>query len=341
MHLFPYEWNLKDGYPSKNIKPNNLNVFGTFINGGGSSMGYKLAGYNHLGGVEIDPQVADIYKTNHNPKHLYVDDIREFNKRTDLPKELYELDILDGSPPCSTFSMAGSREAAWGKEKVFREGQAKQTLDDLVFVYIETINKLRPKVAILENVKGMIAGNAKAYVKEANKRLDEYGYNVQIFLLNSATMGVPQKRERVFFICSKKELKYPKLKLNFNESVIPFREIENGTIGKPITGQMLKYWELCPEGNALSKVHPKGNYFGSIKIGMNKVCNTVIASNSSPILHNKKPNYISDDNLCQIGSYPKDYMFKKVDAKYLIGMSVPPVMVAQISHQIFLQWFSK
>lgn len=337
MHKFPYKWYLKDGYPDKN----GFKVFGTFINGGGSSMGYKLAGFEHLGGVEIDPQVADIYKTNHKPKYLYVDDIREFNKRDDLPEELYNLDILDGSPPCSTFSMAGSRESAWGKEKVFREGQAKQTLDDLVFVYIETINKLRPKVAILENVKGMIAGNAKAYVKEANKRLDEYGYNVQIFLLNSATMGVPQKRERVFFICSKKELKYPKLKLNFNESVIPFREIENGTIGKPITGQMLKYWELCPEGNALSKVHPKGNYFGSIKIGMNKVCNTVIASNSSPILHNKKPNYISDDNLCQIGSYPKDYMFKKVDAKYLIGMSVPPVMVAQISHQIFLQWFSK
>jgi site-specific DNA-cytosine methylase len=69
-HLFPYKWYLKDGYPSKNIEPNKYNVFGTFICGGGSTMGYKLAGFNHFGGVEIDNQVADVYKTNHNPEYL-------------------------------------------------------------------------------------------------------------------------------------------------------------------------------------------------------------------------------------------------------------------------------
>jgi DNA (cytosine-5)-methyltransferase 1 len=237
--------------------------------------------------------------------------------------------------------MAGSRESAWGKEKVFREGQAKQTLDDLVFVYIETINKLKPKVAILENVKGMIAGNAKAYVKEANRRLNDYGYNVQIFLLNAASMGVPQRRERVFFVCSKKELNYPKLKLEFNEKAIAFGELTNGDVGKKITGEMLKYWELCPEGSALSKVHPKGNYFGSIKLSNNIICNTIIASNSSPLLHNKKPNYISDKDLASIGSYPQDYNFKTIDPKYLIGMSVPPVMIAQIANQILIQWFKR
>lgn len=49
-HKFPYRWNLKDGYPAKGIEQHNKNVFGTFICGGGSTMGYKLAGYNHLGG---------------------------------------------------------------------------------------------------------------------------------------------------------------------------------------------------------------------------------------------------------------------------------------------------
>ena len=98
MHLFPYKWNLSDGFPAKEISKNGLKVFGTFICGGGSTMGYKLAGFEHLGGVEIDPPIADVYKTNHKPKYLYNEDIREFNKRNDLPKELYELDILDGSP---------------------------------------------------------------------------------------------------------------------------------------------------------------------------------------------------------------------------------------------------
>jgi DNA (cytosine-5)-methyltransferase 1 len=161
-HRFPYKWYLKEGYPESN----GLNVFGTFICGGGSTMGYKLAGFNHLGGVEIDPPIADVYRTNHKPLHLYNEDIRVFNGRNNLPPELYDLDILDGSPPCSSFSMAGSREKAWGKEKQFREGQAVQTLDDLVFVYCETIKKLRPKVFLLENVKGIIQGNAKAYSKK-------------------------------------------------------------------------------------------------------------------------------------------------------------------------------
>jgi DNA (cytosine-5)-methyltransferase 1 len=47
------------------------------------------------------------------------------------------LDILDGSPPCSSFSMAGNREKDWGKEKKFREGQAEQVLDNLFFDFID------------------------------------------------------------------------------------------------------------------------------------------------------------------------------------------------------------
>jgi DNA (cytosine-5)-methyltransferase 1 len=225
-HRFPYKWYLKDGYPESN----GLNVFGTFICGGGSTMGYKLAGFNHLGGVEIDPKIADVYKTNHKPKHLFNENIREFNKRTNLPKELYNLDILDGSPPCSTFSMAGSREKGWGKEKVFREGQAMQTLDDLVFVYCDTIIKLQPKVFLLENVKGIIQGNAKAYSKKIVQTMTAAGYTVQVFLLNAASMGVPQKRERVFFIGYRKELGFKPLKLAFDERPIPFSMVDDGQV---------------------------------------------------------------------------------------------------------------
>lgn len=148
----------------------------SFICGGGSTMGYKLAGYNHLGGVEIDKTIAEVYAKNHNPKLLYNEDIRIFRKRTDLPKELYNLDILDGSPPCSTFSTAGSREDAWGKEKKFREGQAKQTLDDLFFEFIALAEKLQPKIVLAENVSGMIKGNAKAYTVEINKKFNQKGF---------------------------------------------------------------------------------------------------------------------------------------------------------------------
>lgn len=260
-HLFPYRWNISDGYPAKGIQANGCKVFGTFICGGGSSFGYKLAGFTHLGGVEIDPKVAAAYKANHKPKHLFVEDIRAFNQREDLPDELYDLDLLDGSPPCSTFSMAGSREKAWGKEKVFREGQAKQTLDDLVFVYCETIAKLKPKVFLLENVKGIIQGNAKWYSKEIVRRMEANGYAVQVFCLNAASMGVPQKRERVFFIGHRKELGLSKLRLEFDEYPIPFGTTSPNGLGNRASGKDLTYWNAANK-NGRATVDATGNTWG-------------------------------------------------------------------------------
>lgn len=123
-----WKWSMRGGYPPKN----GLKVFSCFACGGGSTMGYKLAGCEVLGCCEIDPRMNKVYVKNHNPKYNYLMDIRDFNKLDDLPEELYHLDILDGSPPCSTFSMAGQREKAWGVEKRFKEGQKLQTLDDLL-----------------------------------------------------------------------------------------------------------------------------------------------------------------------------------------------------------------
>jgi DNA (cytosine-5)-methyltransferase 1 len=342
MPLFPYKWYLKDGYPSKGIEKNNLKVFGTFICGGGSTMGYKLAGFDHLGGVEIDKQVVEIYKLNHSPKYLFNEDLRLFNERTDIPDDLYNLDILDGSPPCSTFSMAGSREKAWNKKKKFREGQAMQTLDDLVFVYCETIIKLQPKVAILENVKGILQGNAKKYCKNIVKKLESNGYDVQIFLLNAASMGVPQKRERVFFICKRKDLKLPKLALEFNENPILFKEIESSEVNNnSLTEPQKKWWELCPQGSSFSKIHPKGHWFNAYKVSKTEVCPTLAATGgNAEIFHPETPRKLNVKEYCFIGSFPLDYNFSKIRPLFLIGMSVPPVMMAQIANQIKIQYFS-
>ncbi|MDV7393891.1 DNA cytosine methyltransferase, partial [Arthrospira platensis SPKY1] len=155
----------------------------------------------------------------------------------------------DGSPPCSTFSMAGSRGKAWGKRKAFREGQAVQRLDDLVFVYLDTIELLRPKVALLENVKGLIIGNAKAYAREIVKRFSAIGYKVQLFLLNAASMGVPQKRERVFFVGVRNDFDVPELRLRFDEPVVKYGEIrEVGVFGK-MSEHAAKGWDLKKRGD--------------------------------------------------------------------------------------------
>ncbi len=338
-HRFNYKWYLKDGYP----KSHGLKVFGTFICGGGSTMGYKLAGFEHLGGVEIDPEVADVYKTNHNPKYLFIEDIREFAKRTDFPEDLYNLDILDGSPPCSSFSMAGNREKDWGKTKVFREGQAEQRLDDLFFDYIALAKKLQPKVVIAENVKGLIQGNAKAYVHRIKKEFEAAGYKVQLFLLNAASMGVPQKRERVFFICQRNDLNFPKLELKFNEESIKLGEFIDSSKGLNLSkdGKLYSDWLQRIEtdknfGDICLRTEKKQKSFGRVLIKKNDYAPTIVSGNQYIYFDEFKE--ISNQDIQQIGSYPLDYNFKKIEPKYLIGMSVPPVMTAQIAHQIYLQW---
>ena len=304
-------------------------------------MGYKLAGFDHLGGVEIDPQVADVYKANHNPKHLFVEDIRDFVKRTELPSDLFNLDLLDGSPPCSSFSMAGNREKDWGKEKVFREGQAKQRLDDLFFDYIALAKRLKPKVVIAENVKGMLHGNAKAYVKRIKAEFEAAGYVVQLFLLNAASMGVPQKRERVFFVCQRKDMGWPRLVLNFNEKAIPFGEVcDMSETKEDLTKIQRALWDKQkPKDKTLADIRGTANGFTDNIIGAGDVCPTI--TSGGKFILKEKPRWLNNKEFCFCGSFPIDYNFKKIEPKYLIGMSVPPVMTAQIAHQVYLQWLSK
>lgn len=344
-HRFPYEWRMADGYPAKGIEAHNSTVFGTFICGGGSSMGYKLAGFHHLGGVEIDPKIAAIYRENHNPEHLFVEDLRRFNERTDLPKELYALDLLDGSPPCSAFSMAGSREGAWGKQKRFAEGQALQTLDDLVFVYCDTILKLQPKCFLLENVKGLTAGNAKSYVKRVFKKLADGGYDCQLFVCNAATMGVPQKRERSFVIGHKKEYVLPKLVLSFNEKPIYFREvIDKSDVKCDLTELEEMLWEKkLPTDKKLSdvnkRVRNKIARFNVCFISSNDVCPTLT---TIPHLLSDFPRKINGKEMKSVSSFPQDYKYRTIsDIRFLCGMSVPPVMTANIAYEIYRQWIRK
>ena len=336
-----YRWNLTD---LNKVKKNGLKVFSCFACGGGSTMGYKLAGFEVIGANEIDPEMAWHYKTNHNPKYYFLEDIRQFKKRNDLPKELFELDILDGSPPCSSFSMAGSREKGWNKKKKFREGQSEQVLDDLFFEYIDLVNKLRPKVVVAENVKGMLQGNAKGYVKQIINLFKTIGYDVQLFLLNAATMGVPQKRERVFFIARRKDLKLPELKLYFNEPAINVKDalFNVGNKGRDVSSSsMFKFWHQCKPGESFSKYHPKGSLFGQIKL--NKIGPApTLTSIEYQIWHYESCRLLSNDEVCLLGSYPLDYLFnhsKKDFAKYLIGMSVPPLMIYKIADQIKKQLF--
>lgn len=341
-HKFAYRWRLADGFPAPGIEDHRSTVFGTFICGGGSTMGYKLAGFHHLGGVEIDPKVAEVYRRNHGPRHLFVEDLRKFNTREDLPAELYDLDVLDGSPPCSTFSMAGKREKTWGKKKVFHEGQAEQTLDDLVFVYCDTIAKLRPRVCLLENVAGIVKGNARSYCRRILARLDDAGYRVQVFVLNAATMGVPQTRQRTFFIGVRKDFDVPKLRIDVNEPPIKFGEIIDDTDKScGLSDVILARWKLRKSGDcSLEDVNTRE--FGVVRNFNWTFCkrDRVAPTLTSCEFHLSfdYPRKINGVERIRIQTFPSDYQADAKDVPFLTGMSVPPVMMAHIADAIARQW---
>lgn len=324
-----HAWFLKD---LDSIPKNGLTVMSTFSCGGGSSMGYKLAGCDVVAANDIDPEMAYHYKLNLKPKYYYLCPIKDL-LTAKLPDELFNLDILDGSPPCSTFSMAGSREKAWGKDKHFREGQAKQVLSDLFFDYLDLVEHLKPRVAIAENVKGMIQGNAKGYVKLVMDRFKEIGYRPQLFLVNAADCGVPQKRERVFFIALRNDIDKPKLVLAPKHRWIGTKEALNDLRaswdGWRVITPMNKRYIL----NEKRPHHPVSEPYPTLT-------GTVLPENLfNPT--DKKFAEFSFSEYKRIGSFPDDYQAKtdKI-GKYMIGMSVPPRMTEQVAKAVIEQWLS-
>lgn len=352
-HKFDYCWNLADA----NFTKDKGTVFSCFACGGGSSMGYKLAGFDVIGCNEIDHRMMYAYCQNHNPRFPFLEPIQEFKTKEDLPPELFNLDILDGSPPCSTFSMAGSREDAWGKMKHFREGQAEQVLDTLFFDFIDLAKRLQPKAVVAENVKGLLLGEAKDYVWRIYKGFDEAGYCCQHWLLDAQKMGVPQRRERVFFVCLRKDLidkvpcqydlfnAYPSLDMDFKEEPIMFGEVADYS-GRELNSKVVRLlWDNRKDGDvsqeaANKRLFGKAANFGQSYVYPDRICPT-LARKESCLIHFAQPKFLSKSEVCCISSFPQDYNFGGQSPHYVCGMSVPPVMMAQVASRIYEQWLSK
>lgn len=340
-------WNLSD---LATVPQNGVKVMSTFACGGGSSMGYKRAGCRIVAANDIDPEMAWHYKRNLHPPLYYLCPIRELIT-AQLPDELFALDILDGSPPCSTFSMAGSREKSWGKEKHFREGQAKQVLSDLFFDYLDLVERLKPKVAIAENVKGMLIGNAKGYTKMVMARFKEIGYRPQLFLLNAADCGVPQRRERVFFCALRNDIDRPLLKLapthrwiSAGEATADIQELTavESCDTKP-SNTALKWWSKTPPGEtftkAVKKAEGRDSLFSWARYSDKQVAPSLLATDADKNHHWTECRTLTFREWKRLGSFPDDYHAKtdKI-GKYMIGMSVPPKMTELVARAVIDQW---
>lgn len=202
---------------------NGLTVASLFAGCGGSSTGYRTAGYSVLWANEFVGIAADTYEANASP-WTEVDrrDVREV-QAADVeaacaaswdrmraargldPAPWPGLDVLDGSPPCASFSTAGKRAKKWGAVSSYSE-RIWQRSDDLFFEFARVLGGLRPRAFVAENVSGLVKGVARGYFKEIHAALADAGYEVEARLLDAAWLGVPQHRRRVIFIGVRRDL---------------------------------------------------------------------------------------------------------------------------------------
>lgn len=180
---------------------NGLTAVSTFSGCGGSSLGYRMAGFKVLWASEFVDLARQCYIANH-PNTIVDDrDIRDVDPADILQAigmERGEIDLLDGSPPCASFSTAGKRHRNWGKKKTYSD-RAQRT-DDLFFEFARILDGLQPKTFVAENVSGLIKGTAKGYFKHILAKLKSCGYRVEARLLDAQWLGVPQARQRLIFV---------------------------------------------------------------------------------------------------------------------------------------------
>ena len=301
-------------------------------------MGYRLAGCDVVAAVEINPKMAECYERNLGAGKVVrapVGEVASWSTEQ-LAARFGSVDILDGSPPCSVFSTAGSREDKWGSAHTFREGQATQRLDSLFLDFLALAKNIRPRLVVAENVTGMLVGAARGFVLEIVNELKAAGYDTQVFVLDASRMGVPQKRRRVFFVGRRADLSLPPLALNFNEEPICAGEAVRGarTDGKRVGHALTKAWALTKAGGLLSGgAHEIGSgdykFFSVRRSSISRPFFTLTATSS--LLHWSEPRQLSDHECIRAQTFPEDYDFNGMQGNYVCGMSVPPQMMRRLA----------
>ncbi len=365
---------LKDVYDAS--AQNKFSVISTFAGGGGSSTGYRLAGGNILCVNEFVEEARNTYKENYPNTPILPDDINKLSGQEFLDisgLDVGELDILDGSPPCSAFSMAGNvshgkgntHKDAFGKTKGYSDIKEVSNIEDLFFEFLRVADVIKPKVIIAENVAGLTMGEAKQYFNKIQNTFEKIGYDVCARVLNSAYFGVPQTRNRVFFIGVRSDITL-QIGLTFmniesifpteNKSMVILKDALNNleyddeeikTLTEKFTNTA--YWKDTGSKMPLNpdKVltgcdfHPKGHHFNLKRVSLEKPAPTLTAMGSNDTtagaFHWNEPRKLTIGELKRIQSLPDDFVLtgKWNQQSERIGRMVPPLLLKSIADSVY------
>ena len=308
-------------------------VISLFAGCGGSSLGYKLAGFKELLAIDFDDNseqtfnlnFPDVTFWNKNVIDVSAEDILKF-----CNIKRGELDILDGSPPCQGFSTAGKRNVSDSRNDLFKE-------------YIRFVEDLRPKIFVMENVSGMIKGSMKGRFIEIMKDLKSLDYNVKCKLLNAANYDVPQSRQRLFFIGIRKDLnKMPVFPIP-SDKTITVKDVlrDNIHINKELREAfdktpkyIIPFLKKMKDYECASKYDSKGSYFNHKRNGLYKPSRTILKTPDT--YHHKENRLLTETELKILSSFPITYkMSGNLINKYnRIGNAVMPNQMKAIAETL-------
>lgn len=293
----------------------------TFSGSGGSSLGLRRAGFDVPVAMEFMPLAAQSYRLNSPGAQVVEKDIRTVKGEELLALagvKAGELDLLEGSPPCSAFSMNGVREKGWGKEKKY--SKTRQRVDDLFFEYLRLVSEIRPRACIMENVSGMSRGNARLYLNAVVRDLRELGYGrVDVREYDAVWFGVPQHRKRLVFVALRDDVEgefrppTPQHRIEtvgtaFYACPAPSCPEEEGRKLSP--GSMgLALWEKTAPGDGFDKAarrtYLKNGWYNHTKLCWSKPSPCVI--NCDSVYHPRVPRSVTIPELRRLSGFPDDW----------------------------------
>jgi len=322
-------------------------VVSLFAGGGGSSTGYRMAGGKVLAVNEFIPEAVKTYSANWPTTKILPGDIRKLSGQEILDligKKQGELDILDGSPPCSAFSTAGSRDKGWGKSKKYSDA-SQENVEDLFFEYIRILRDLMPKAFIAENVSGLAKGVAKGYLNQILRDLRASGYHVECKVLDAQWLGVPQKRARTIFVGIRQDLWKAEMARNLHPKPMETRP----TLGQAFSDlfmddqdkadtNMEKY-AVYKQLKLLKPGEQSKKYFNLIKSRRDSIANCITATcgniGAAKVCHWDNRGFTVSE-VKRIMSVPDDYVLtgtyqQKVER---LGRMVAPFMMKAVAENL-------
>lgn len=176
-----------------------LNVIDLFCGCGGLSEGFRLAGYNIVGGVDFNAPAIQTYNKNFEGAKGICCDLLEMDQ-SQIIKEfgnLENIDVIIGGPPCQGFSAANRYKS-----------EGTDPRNKLFFEFVKFVDLAKPKAVVIENVRGIVTSN-NGYAKDRIYEIFESrGYSVSHKILSASDYGVPQRRQRNFFVMIKNGEKF-------------------------------------------------------------------------------------------------------------------------------------